>query len=480
MPRRLAPLALVLLALSAPPAAAQFAEVYGWGEGHPLRAEFVDHNTLVPETAARAGTAARGRPATFLIEYVGFSPEARAAFQAAADLWSGYVSSDVPIRIRATFAPEEGNVLGSASPRLISNFAGALSPDTFFPVALASALAGRDFDTENPHIEATFNAAFPRWYFGTDGAPPQGDFDFVTVALHEIGHGLGIVGTMRVDRVGQSEVGRWGLTTQANRTFPAIFDQFTETDLDGATTPLLDTRRFPNPSAVLAVALQSEAVYFSASTANRAQVQSQAAAGLPVGPGGRPKLHAPDNWSPGSSYAHLTEMREVDPATGAVRERFYPPGSPNSLMTPTLGSREVIRSPGPVVCGMLRDMGWPMGVNCNAILPEAPPALEVPLLVGGPCVNPVRSGGRTGLVVHLREAQRVRVEVYDLLGRRVLRAFDGLRQPSEPTLVAGRPLCLPASPAYVEVNVGSLAAGVYVLRVVTPDAAEAVRFTVVR
>ena len=39
----------------------------------------------------------------------------------------------------------------------------------------------------------------PDWYFGTDGNTPAGDFDFVTVVMHELAHGLGYAGTMSYD-----------------------------------------------------------------------------------------------------------------------------------------------------------------------------------------------------------------------------------------------------------------------------------------
>ncbi|MCK7534680.1 MAG: hypothetical protein MZV63_28610 [Marinilabiliales bacterium] len=42
-------------------------------------------------------------------------------------------------------------------------------------------------------MNATFNKEV-KWYFGTDGNTPELLYDFVTVVLHEIGHGLGFTG----------------------------------------------------------------------------------------------------------------------------------------------------------------------------------------------------------------------------------------------------------------------------------------------
>ena len=36
------------------------------------------------------------------------------------------------------------------------------------------------------------------WYFGTDGSTPFSQYDFVSVVMHEIAHGLNFAGSMRV------------------------------------------------------------------------------------------------------------------------------------------------------------------------------------------------------------------------------------------------------------------------------------------
>lgn len=459
---------LLALFLVTGSAHAQFDTSWGWGVPDTLYADFRNVHTHV-HGALPQGAAMRAAPsATFEIEFGdGVSAQARNATQFALDLWGLHLSSSVPIRIRVNAVQEDGNTLAFASPRLIANFQGTLDPNTFYPTALASSLAGRNVNPDNPDIEVSYNASFNRWYFGTDGNPPPNQFDFVSVMLHEVGHGIGFIGSMRVD----NEVGSWGLGDQR---FPVVFDRFTETDFEGVTTPLIATSRFPNPSSLLGFALQSDEVYFNAPEANRAQQESQSAQGLPVGPGGRPKLHAPPNWAPGSSYGHLTEVRE------GTTEVYYPPGSLNSLMTPTIAATEVIHSPGPVFCGMLRDMGWPLGVSCEALLGDREPLLGEPLRVLGPFPNPSVGGTPSCVRVHIPEAMRVRVDVFDLLGRRVQSAFDGRMQPS-PVAPEGSPLsCGSAAQGYVPLQVSGLAAGVYIVRVLTDDAQASTRMTVVR
>jgi hypothetical protein len=77
---------------------------------------------------------------------------------------------------------------------------------TWYPIALANALSGVDLIPGPPtapsadDIVALFNSSigttcpFPKvWYYGLDGNSPSDQIDFVTVVLHELGHGLGFM-----------------------------------------------------------------------------------------------------------------------------------------------------------------------------------------------------------------------------------------------------------------------------------------------
>ena len=191
--------------------------------------------------------------ATFIVTYNGFTPAAQAAFQYAVNIWSSLLTSPVPIRVRATWTPLGPGVLGSAgAATLYRDFAGAPQAGTWYAVALAEKLAGSDLNpTDSSDINASFSSVFANWYFGTDGNTPPGDYDFVSVVLHELGHGLIFAGSMSVS----SGQGSWGLGSG----FPFIYDRFTE---DGAGQSLINTSAYPNPSIALATALQSNAVFF--------------------------------------------------------------------------------------------------------------------------------------------------------------------------------------------------------------------------
>jgi hypothetical protein len=264
--------------------------------------------------------------ATFAVTYSGFTPEAQAAFQAAVDVWSNVVTSSVPIQVNAQFTTLGPGVLGSAGPvYLIRNFSGAPQSGTFYSAALGNARAGADLVPTLGDINADFNSAFANWYFGTDGNTPPGQFDFMTVVLHELGHGLGFFGSASVN----SGMGSWGVSS-GGIISPVAYDRFT---VNGALQSLIDTSLFPNPSTALASQLTSNNVFWSGAN------------GIAANGGARPKLYTPGTWQGGSSYSHLDEAT-------------YPPGNINSLMTPAIGTREFIGSPGPITTGIFNDIGW--------------------------------------------------------------------------------------------------------------------------
>jgi cysteine-rich repeat protein len=175
---------ILLLARSAPAAVITVVNLDGTGEG------FNDPTPLAP-VGGNTGTT---RGAQRLI-----------AFQYAADLWGAVLKSDVEIRVGAHFDPlpcsASSAVLGQAGPMAsFHDFVGAPFANTWYAVALANSLAGMDLDPGVDDIAATFNSvvgagcAFSKtWYYGLDGGASASEDDFVTVVLHEVGHGLGFL-----------------------------------------------------------------------------------------------------------------------------------------------------------------------------------------------------------------------------------------------------------------------------------------------
>ncbi len=127
------------------------------------------------------------------------------AFTYAANIWGNTLTSAVPININATFEPltctATGAVLGSAGAwDVFANFPNAPKAGTWYPTALANKLSGTDLSAPgDPNIRARFNSRLglfadclpgPGFYLGLDNNHGAG-IDFVTVLLHEMGHGLG-------------------------------------------------------------------------------------------------------------------------------------------------------------------------------------------------------------------------------------------------------------------------------------------------
>lgn len=262
--------------------------------------------------------------ANFVVNYIGFEafPEAKAAFQKAVDIWASILSSPVTIYVEAnwsTFTNE--NVLGGASPG--TYFSSGVLPEinTFYPVALAEKLVGRDLNSPGtPDISASFNRDRDDWYFGLDGNPASNQFDFVTIVLHELGHGLGFVGL----RSFNENTGQGSLTSAG---LPAVFDLFLE---NNAGISLLNQSSFPDPSVSLGDAFLAP-LFFDGQIVTNTQ-------------GTRSALFAPSTFNPGSSTYHLNEQTYNNTSS--------------SLMTPFADFGEVEQDPGPVTLQMFADMGW--------------------------------------------------------------------------------------------------------------------------
>ena len=221
------------------------------------------------------------RTATFVVNYTGFSSSAQTAFQYAVDIWSGLITSDVPIVIDATWEDLPGNALGSAGANnLFYNFGGAPANGVLYPSPLANKLAGSDLDPGQADISANFDSG-TNWYYGLDGNTPFSQFDLVSVVLHEIGHGLGFAGTAFVG----TDLNGYIL----NGSLPHVYDGFVWT---GNSIPILD---FGSGTASLGDALVSDNLYWAGAQGNAYSGDFS------------PKLYAPSFWEQGSSYSHFDE-----------------------------------------------------------------------------------------------------------------------------------------------------------------------------
>jgi len=272
--------------------------------------------------------------------------QAITAFEYAAEIWSTHIQSAAPIHIEATWESLGSGVLGAAGPSNFFQLIGdGIFEETWYPIALANALVvdtdiKEEFDIDYD-INVIISCDFNDWYFGTDANTPSGLIDLVTVMLHEIGHGIGFTGSMSGNA--SSRIATWGLQAQSGGRFPVVYDQFT---LDGSFNRIIDTGIYPNTSNTLydAVTGQRGGVYFSGPEAEFAIN------------GRRVPLYAPTAWAQGSSYSHFDQ-------------NFFS-NTENALMRPSIDRSLAIHSPGPAFCGLMDDIGWPLGPSCIELLDD--------------------------------------------------------------------------------------------------------------
>jgi hypothetical protein len=127
-----------------------------------------------------------------------------AVFQKAATLWGAQLQSAVVIRVQAQFTAlscnaQSATLAATGASTIHSDFPNAPFPLTWYPQALANALAGTDLDPTTDDIVTEFNSSLgaggcmpgTTWYLGFDGQPGPGQIDILTTLLHELSHGLG-------------------------------------------------------------------------------------------------------------------------------------------------------------------------------------------------------------------------------------------------------------------------------------------------
>lgn len=309
------------------------------------------HYKFAPELSRKKNIPNAARNATLQIDYKNscngevWPEQAQTAFEYAASIWESHLESEFPIRIEANWVALDENVLGSAGPTTLFSLTGdGIFPNTFYTIAQANALTNEDIHEEfdiDYDIIVNMNCEFPDWYLETDANPPAGTLDAVTVLLHEIGHGIGFTGSMNADP--NAGVANWGFQTENGGSLPIVFDQFT---LEGSFRQLIDESIFPKFSDELYDALvgREGGVFFSGTEAEFSNNYM------------RVPLYSPSPWSQGSSYSHL--------------DQFTFRNSENALMRPRLDQASAIHSPGPIFCGLLQDMGWPLGQDCIDLIPD--------------------------------------------------------------------------------------------------------------
>ena len=261
--------------------------------------------------------------ANISVKYVGFSEEAKTAFQKAVDIWESLIYSPVTIKMEARWESLEQGVLGSCAPSTFyRDFDGTSNPDQYYPVALAEKILGRNLNSDEPDLVARFNKNLDSWYFGTDGNTPTSNYDMVSIVLHEICHGLGFYGSMYVD----DDQGAWGIGLPPRA---IVFDHYIQ---NSGGHQLVDITKFDNPSNDLRGQYISNFLYFGSPIASN------------INDGNFPRLYAPSVFNEGSSIYHLNDATYN--------------GTGDALMTHAASFGEAIHDPGPLTMAMFAEIGW--------------------------------------------------------------------------------------------------------------------------
>ena len=294
------------------------------------------------------------------------------AFQHATNIWASLITSPVEVRVEGNFDPlscsANSAVLGSAGPNTSHrNFAGAPVPGTWYVQALANSLFGGDLNPGSNDIGARFSSTIGTpgcleksgWYYGLDASPPPGKIDFVTVLLHELGHGLGFLTLVNLN------------TGQKLNGFNDAYMRLLEDHSTGKSYPQMT---------------DAERLAASTNTGNLHWTGFNVIAGsgsLTAGrhPSGHVQMYAPNPAQSGSSVSHY------DTAL-----------SPNELMEPSYTGP--LRDVG-LTLELFKDLGW--NVSGISLLPEVTiAATDSTATEQGPTTGTLtvtRTGGTTASLI---------------------------------------------------------------------------------
>jgi hypothetical protein len=267
---------------------------------------------------------------TFVVRYsLNFPPAARTAFDKALSIAAANFESPVPIVVDATWARLSPGVLGSARPtRFFTNFPGAPTSDLWYTSALANSISGNDLDPIGSDLTANFSSSAP-WSFSTDGTAYRGYYDFVTVVLHEVVHGLGFLSNTYLSDGGVATIAQ-----------PTPFDAYVK--VTNGEKRLADMQ---SGSIELANALVSPLEWIGPK-------------GVAANGNVKPVMYSPARYEGGSSTSHLDEQ-----IFNVTRD---------TLMTPRLDAAEVIYEIGPVTKAIFEDMRGVPPAPAVTITPSVP------------------------------------------------------------------------------------------------------------
>ena len=242
-------------------------------------------NPSVEENEVRASTRA-GTNLQFNLSG-NLDTQQEAATKYACDLWAAELSGMVPIDIDVySVYMNNYSTLGRThrQPHYWNP-----TTETWYCSALGNQLAGYNFSNLRD-ISIEMNSTLS-WFYGITGSPTSNEYDWITVMLHEITHGLGFSSLIYWDKTGNNN-GRFLYTTSSGfGTFtddPGIFERQLYQGTTGNTC-LADLNQ--NERKIL---VESNNLYAGRPSSYL----------LAANNGNRVKMYAPSRWEDGSSVSH--------------------------------------------------------------------------------------------------------------------------------------------------------------------------------
>lgn len=267
--------------------------------------------------------------------------EAKAAAYKAAEIWASYLEITVPIRVKFGWCDNiEANAMGGSS------FTSKYDDGYFYPYSLLDQLSGRDVNPNVVDIICVFKSNV-NWYFGleekqqwyTDSTDPTilySKKSIIPTMLHEICHGLGFTSSFIV----KNGHGDWG-SSLSGASF--VYDKFL---VDQNGNNLLDQDIYKKDSENLYSALTSDNIFWSGHYTLKANSNEDV------------KINAPNKWS-ASSICH------IDSKYGRTINDLMSNGKGDVTSNNGMDNYYTF-SPGPIVLGMLQDIGWTIKSGATA------------------------------------------------------------------------------------------------------------------